>query len=167
MELILEDIILALFVMVGIIGTFMPAVPGTGIILAGALLYAYMTEFQTLTATTLAVLFGLFMVGGLGQYVITGLGARKMGSTKYGAFGAIGGFIIGLMLPIPGGIFVGSFLGAFLAEIFFAMKTIREGARSGAGAVLSSLASLFFEFFIAVAMVLIILFRIIRSHPSF
>lgn len=164
MELITADIILGIFVLVGVVGTFMPAVPGTGIILAGAFIYGYMTHFQTMTGLTLAALFGLFLVGWIGQYLITGLGAKRMGSTRYGALGAIGGFILGLFIPLPGGIFLGSFAGAFLAEILFAMKTLKEGARSGLGAVVSTVVSLFFEFFVALMMLIIILIRILPGR---
>lgn len=155
----MEYIILVILVLAGVIGTLMPLVPGTSIILAGALIHAFMTGFDPITGKDLVILLLLSLTGGLGQYVITGIGAKTMGSTKYGAMGAIAGFVVGLLLPIPAGAFLGTFAGAFLAEMFIAVKSFRVSLKSGLGAALSAFFSLFFEFLIALVMVLIIAFK--------
>jgi len=162
----MEFVILALFVLGGVIGTLMPLVPGTGLILIGAFVFGAMTGFDPLTGTDLAVLTGLSLVGGLGQYAITGLGARTMGASRHGAVGATVGFVLGLLLPVPGGVFLGTFAGAFAGEVLVAVKTVREGLKSGLGAAVSAVLSLFFEFLVALAMVGLILYRVIPLVPS-
>jgi len=159
MEDLMEYFILIIFVLAGVIGTLMPFVPGTSIILAGAVLHAFMTGFDPITGKDLVILLILTLTGGIGQYVITGVGAKTMGSTKYGAIGAIVGFVVGLILPIPAGAFIGTFAGAFLAEMFISVKSFRECMKSGLGATLSAFFSLFFEFIIALVMVFIIAFK--------
>lgn len=144
--------ILGLFVVVGVIGTLVPALPGCGIILAGVLIHAVLTEFQPFGLWPILGYTGLFVISWIGQFVVTGLGTRKFGSTKYGAIGACVGMFVGLFLPFFGGMLVGTFIGAFVFEIFFAMKEPMDGARAGFGALVGTVFSLFYEFLIALVM---------------
>jgi len=162
----MEFAILALFVLAGVVGTLMPLVPGSGLILVGAGIYAAMTGFEVLSGTDLVILAALSLTGGIGQYLIAGFGAKTLGSTRAGALGATVGFVVGLLLPIPGGIFIGTFGGAFLAEVVIAVKGVREGLKSGLGAALAAVVSLFFEFFVAIGMVGLILYRVLDHSPG-
>ncbi len=150
------NVILTIFMFAGIIGTIIPALPGTGIIMAGALIHGFLTDFTPLSINYQLLLAALATVAWAGQYVIAGLGSKKFGSSKYGAIGAFVGMVVGLFLPVPGGIFIGTFLGAFLFEIIFTMKDLKEAMRSGTGALVGAVASLFFEFLVAIGMIWII-----------
>lgn len=162
----MEFAILSFFVLAGVVGTLMPLIPGSSLILVGAGIYAAMTGFEIMSGTDLAILAVLSLTGGLGQYLIAGFGAKTLGSSRAGALGATVGFVIGLLLPVPGGVFVGTFGGAFLAEVVIAVKGIREGLKSGLGAALAAVVSLFFEFFVAVVMVALILYRVLDHLPG-
>ncbi len=163
----MEIFILTLFCFFGLLGTLLPALPGSGLIFVGALIYAAMTHFQVITGGQLAILFGLMLIGAIGQFLITAFGARVMGAGKYGVIGAFAGFILGLFLiPVPGGCLLGAFAGAFLCEMGFALKSEGESVRAGLGAVIGGLFSLFFEFFIGIIMVAYTLYLIWQTLPG-
>ncbi len=144
---------------IGLIGTLVPAFPGTGLIFIAALVYAAISGFAILGIKALIVLFLFALIGIGGQYLLTSFGAKKMGASRYGVMGAIIGFFLGLLfIPVPGGALFGAFAGAFCFEMGFALKSERESFRAGIGAVLGALASYFFEFFVGLAMVIYIFY---------
>ncbi len=151
--------LLVFIVFIGLIGTLLPAFPGTGLIFIGALVYAAISGFAILGIKALVVLFLFTLIGVGGQYLLTSFGAKTMGASRYGIIGAIVGFFIGLIfIPLPGGSLMGAFAGAFCCEMGFALKNERESFKAGIGAVLGALASFFFEFFIGLAMVIYIFY---------
>lgn len=155
-----KEIILGLFLLTGVIGTFIPVVPGTGIILAGALLHALLTDFSPISGPFLLLLGLLFLAAQAGQYVVTAMGSKRFGSSKYGIMGAGLGMLAGIFLPVPGGIFLGAFGGAFIFELCFAFKDLKESFRAGTGALLGTILSLFFEFFVALLMAGLVIHRL-------
>ncbi|MBW1645737.1 MAG: DUF456 domain-containing protein [Deltaproteobacteria bacterium] len=147
--------LLLILAFAGLIGTLLPAFPGTGLIFLGALAYGALTGFTLVTVKSILILLGLTLIGAGGQYLLTSFGARKMGASRYGIIGAVAGFFLGLLfIPLPGGSLLGAFAGAFGCETAFALKNERESLKAGIGAVIGALASLFFEFFIGLVMVL-------------
>ncbi|NPA25460.1 MAG: DUF456 domain-containing protein [Deltaproteobacteria bacterium] len=162
----MEIAILITFCLFGLVGTLLPALPGSGLIFIGALAYAALTNFQIINTTQIIILFGLMLIGAIGQFFITSFGARVMGAGKYGIIGAFVGFFLGMVLiPAPGGCLLGAFAGAFICELAFAVKSQRESLKAGIGAVIGALFSLFFEFFIGVVMVAYTIYLIWHSLP--
>ena len=157
----LYDTLLFIFILAGIIGSLFPAVPGTSIIVAGALLHGWLTGFDPIGWLDIVILASLSLATWVGQYLLAGIGSKKFGASKYGVIGASIGMVIGLFLPIFGGMILGTFLGAFLAEICFAVKDIKQGAWAGTGALLGVIASLFLELFVAFAMAWFLVIKII------
>ncbi|MBU0674975.1 MAG: DUF456 domain-containing protein [Proteobacteria bacterium] len=154
------DIFIIILVIFGLVGTIAPALPGTAIILAAAVIHGAATEFSPIDGRFLLILALLTGIGAGGQYLIAGFGSKSMGSTRYGMIGAGVGMVIGLIFPIPGGIFMGTFLGAVACELIFGLKDLRLAAKAGVGALLGSLASLFFEFLIGLIMAGLIFHRL-------
>jgi uncharacterized protein YqgC (DUF456 family) len=157
------NIILIIIVLIGLIGTLLPSLPGTGIILAAAIIHALISDFTPLTWQYLLVLVAICLGGYLGQYLITAATSRKMGASKYGIIGACLGMVAGFILPVPGGIFAGAFVGAVLFEIFFALKDLQEAMQAGIGALLGTLLSLFFELMVGLTMAAIIFYRLFET----
>ncbi|MEN8257498.1 MAG: DUF456 domain-containing protein [Thermodesulfobacteriota bacterium] len=148
----LADLLLVIFLVMGIIGTFLPILPGPSIIVVGALIHGLLTDFQPLTLLHIMIL-TLFALAAWGsQYLLTILGARHFGGSQKGIWGATIGLIIGFFIPIAGGIFIGAFAGGLLCELYFEQKELREAAKSGAGAVVGILASFALELLIALGM---------------
>jgi uncharacterized protein YqgC (DUF456 family) len=158
------DIILTIIIFIGIIGTLLPSLPGTGIILAGAIFHALLTDFTPLTWQDLLILVAVCFGGYFGQYLITAETSRKMGASKYGIIGACLGMLVGFIMPIPGGIFAGAFIGAVSFELFFALKDLQEALKAGAGALIGTLLSLFFEFMVGLIMAVIIFYQLLSTR---
>ena len=152
--------LLVIFVFVGLLGTLVPAMPGTTIILGGALIHGLINDFQPLSWGILLVLTLICLAGYAGQYLVTALGSKKMGASKYGVIGACIGMLAGFLLPIPGGIFAGTFIGAILFEIFFDLKEFQDALKAGVGALIGTFLSLFFEFFIGLIMAVLIFYKL-------
>ena len=108
---------LALCSIIGLAGTLLPGIPGGGLILIGAVAFALMTGFQWLSWPSLLILTLLALVGGIGQYFVSGYGARKFGASRWGAIGALLGFFVGMLVFPPLGALIGAFLGAVAVEL--------------------------------------------------
>lgn len=80
----LADILLIIFLAMGIIGTFLPVLPGPSIIVAGALLHGLLTSFQPLSILHILVLIIFALAAWGSQYLLTALGARHFGGSKRG-----------------------------------------------------------------------------------
>jgi len=125
---------LALLVMLtGLIGNIIPGLPGTPLVMVGAL--GHRIYFGETSASNLVV----FVVMLLGMtalildFVAGVLGAKKFGATWRGALGAILGALGGLFFSLPG-IILGPFIGATLFELL-GRKELKHAAKAGAGAV--------------------------------
>jgi uncharacterized protein len=158
---ILALFILALFCLIGFIAVFFNAF-GTFIILAGAIAYAYLTEFSIITVNTLIILSILFIVGELLDYVFLIFGAKKFGASNKAVIAGMVGGILGAMMGIAllgigaliGG-FIGIFAGAFLME-YRLHQNVKKSFKVGAGSLLGVLGAIGVKFFLAVAMVVIL-----------
>ncbi len=105
-----------IFALVGIIGSFLPVLPGPTLSWIGLLLL-YLTKVIPddwwVLGTTLAVALGVWVL----DYIIPAMGTKKFGGTKAGMIGATLGLVVGLIAPIPGGIIIGPFVGALVGEL--------------------------------------------------
>jgi hypothetical protein len=146
------DLLLILFVVTGIFGTFLPVLPGPSIIAAGALLHGLLTGFQPLTLFHIVLLAMAALTAWAGQYLLTALGVRHFGGSPKGIWGATIGLVVGFFLPLPGGMLIGAFVGGLLAEIYYEQKKLRAAARAGAGAVAGIVTSFVLELLISVGM---------------
>ena len=137
---------------VGLIGTLLPVVPGAIIILAAAVLHQIMLGSEksvgwwNIAALALLTLlsYALEFAGGY-------FGAKRFGATKWGAFGATLGAIIGLFYPFPG-LIVGPVVGAIAGELIAGKRLVSAG-RAGWGTLLGNLAGMLGKLTIALVMV--------------
>ncbi len=141
---------------VGLIGTVVPILPGTTIILAAAVIHRMMLGAEKsigwpmigiLVLLTLAT----YALDFLGSY----LGAKYFGATKWGTFGAIIGALIGLFFGIIG-LFVGPVIGAITGEFIAGKKMIAAG-KAGWGSLLGNLGGMMGKLVIALTMITIFL----------
>ena len=152
MDLILL-IIGLLLCLIGIIGSFLPIIPGPVTSWLGILLLnlTSVVEFNlnfVLITLTVAISVGIL------DYLIPVLGVKKLGGTRSGQIGTTLGLIIALIILGPIGIIIGPFGGALLGEIS-TKKSLQDcikpafGAFIGviAGSVIKFLISLSFLFF--------------------
>jgi uncharacterized protein YqgC (DUF456 family) len=139
---------------VGLIGTVLPAFPGTIIILAGAVLHRVMLgSDKSIGWRTIAVLVLLTIATYALDFLSGYFGAKYFGATRWGMFGAILGALVGIFFGIVG-LFIGPVIGAILGE-FIAGKRMIDAGRAGWGSLLGSLGAMIGKLVIALAMITI------------
>jgi uncharacterized protein YqgC (DUF456 family) len=157
---------LALLIMlIGVAGCILPAIPGTPLILIGAI--AHRLYFGAASADlwilAILVLLTLFSIGV--DYLASTLGAKKLGATWRGMTGAVVGALVGLFFSIPG-ILLGPFIGAFLFELIGGYE-YRKALKAGLGAFLGLLAGTLGKIAISVVMITLFLINVVyRSMQS-
>ena len=126
---------LALGVMLlGLLGSVLPVLPGTPVVFAAALLHRLWFGEKSASLTVLVIL-ALLMTLSIAMDLLAGfVGARKLGASWRGAVGAGVGGLIGIFFSLPG-ILLGPFLGAVAFEMFGGREW-REASRAGLGATL-------------------------------
>lgn len=107
------------FIVVGVAGTIVPALPGIPMIFIGAWIIAFVDDYQEITWVTLVILGILTVIGFAVDWVAQTMGAQKAGASKYGLAGSLVGTILGLFMGIFGILFmplIGAFIGEYIAQ---------------------------------------------------
>lgn len=107
-----------LCILIGILGSFLPVLPGPPISWIGLLLL-YLTQSVPDNWWILgATLFLTLLVTAL-DYVIPAMGTKKFGGSKAGMWGTIIGLLVAIFFPIfgPFGIIIWPFIGALVGEL--------------------------------------------------
>ncbi len=148
---------LALFA-VGLIGTVVPVLPGTTIILAAAIIHRLMLGAgKSIGWKAIVVLVLLTLLSYAFDFLGSYFGAKRFGATKWGAIGAIVGALVGLFFGLIG-LFVGPVIGAIVGEII-AGKRVIDAGRAGWGSLLGNIGAMLAKLIIALAMIIIFLSR--------
>jgi len=137
---------------IGLIGTVLPVLPGTAVILAGAVVHRVMLGPEKGLGWASLLFLTLLMLASYGIDFLGGwFGARRFGATRWGTFGALAGVIVGLFFGLPG-LLIGPVLGALVGEIIGGKKLVDAG-RAGWGALLGNLAAMVGKLLIGLMMV--------------
>ena len=138
----------------GAIGCILPILPGHLIIFIAAVAHRLMlgSEGSGLRWWSFLIL-GLLMAISQTLEMFSGAaGTRWFGGTRWGAFGALVGTIVGLFF-MPFGLLAGPLIGAFVAEIGFARRETKPAVISGIGSVAGTLAGLGIKLAIGILMI--------------
>jgi uncharacterized protein len=129
-------------ILIGIVGTFLPAVPGAVAVFGGMLLAAWIDDFQRIGWITLTILgvltaltFVFDIIGGL-------LGAKRVGASRLALVGAAVGTLVGLFFGFVG-IVLGPFIGAVAGELIHRQqldRAARVGVATWIGLAVGALA---------------------------
>ena len=160
MTQIVVIVVVALLMLAGLVGSIIPALPSTPLILIGAIIWGWFTDFQQITAWVLALLAGLTVVSQLLDYVAGVYGAKRMNASRWGLTGAFLGTVVGLFGGLVG-VIVGPFIGALLFELLFARKRLAEATRVGFGALLGFLGGALGKLLIGLVMCGIFLWNVL------
>jgi uncharacterized protein YqgC (DUF456 family) len=116
---------------VGLLGSVLPGLPGVTLIFLSALVYATLTDFRSVGAAILVILFIFAAIAFVADFVATSYGARRFGASNWGtvggAIGGIAGALFGLLFLGIGSLFgliLGTIAGVFLGEY---LKRTRQG----------------------------------------
>jgi uncharacterized protein YqgC (DUF456 family) len=139
-----------LLVVVGLVGTIAPALPGVLLIFGGMLLAAWIDDFARIGWPTLTLLGVLTVLTFVADIVSSLLGARRVGASRQALFGSVIGGIAGIPLGLAG-LILGPFVGAIAGELL-AQRGIRAAAQVGFGTWLGLLVGTLAKVALAVAM---------------
>jgi uncharacterized protein YqgC (DUF456 family) len=147
MELFLVLVALLLMIL-GIIGSFLPILPGPLTSWAG-LLVLHFTEgvelSQTFLISTLLVAIFIYIL----DYIIPALGTKRFGGSRAGMIGTTLGLLVGILSPIPFSIIIGPFVGALIGEIIH-RNDFDKALKAAFGSFLGFIASTFLKFIVAI-----------------
>jgi len=125
---------------VGIIGSVAPGLPGPPLSWLGMLvLYIWgggtNGSGDPLSTKFLLIWLAIVVVISILDYIVPAYSTKLTGGSKWGSRGAIAGLFLGLIYP-PVGMILGSLIGAFAGELFFAGKDPATSVKSAFGAFL-------------------------------
>ncbi|WP_068596328.1 DUF456 domain-containing protein [Vaginella massiliensis] len=109
------NIISGLLLVLGLVGTVLPVLPGAPLALAGLFIFKYSGDCGY--GWGLIIVAGIFVaIGALLDYLLPIYMTKKWGGSKYGVWGSVLGLFVGLFFP-PFGFLLGPLLGAFVGEL--------------------------------------------------
>lgn len=127
----------SIFILVGIVGCFLPVLPGPPLSWIGIFLL-YFTDNTSISTSFLLWWLVIAIIATALDYLIPIWGTKKFGGTKMGVRGSMVGLVIGLFFP-PFGIIVGPFLGALLAELIHDAHDTSKAFKSALGSFIGFL----------------------------
>ena len=129
-------------IIIGIIGSLLPLIPGPPIAYVG-LLIQQLRPGDPFTVKFLVIWAIIVVVIAVLDYLIPIWGTKKFGGTKYGAWGCTLGFIAAFWMG-PWGIIIGPFVGAFVGEMI-ASPDSRKAFKSALGSFVGFLLGSFLK----------------------
>jgi len=115
-----------ILILIGLAGLVLPALPGIPIMFLGFLTAAWIDNFQKIGWITLTIL-GILTLFSFGvDFLMTSIGAKKMGASRLAIIGAIIGVLVGFFLGITG-IILGPFIGAMVGEYISKHDLLKAG----------------------------------------
>ena len=148
------DILLTLigfiFMIAGILGSFLPVLPGPPLSWIGLLLL-YLTEAVETNWWFLGITLGVALIVFALDYIIPAMGTKRFGGSKKGVFGTTIGLLIAIVFPIlgPFGIIIWPFVGAFVGELLNKADS-KTAAKAAFGSFLGFLTGTFLKFIVTV-----------------
>jgi uncharacterized protein YqgC (DUF456 family) len=161
MEALLVVSITIILIAVGLFGTVLPFLPGSALILLGAFLYAWYTQFAVVGWGVLGTLIALTIMTQVFDYCATMVGAKKYGASACGVAGAFCGGIIGIFFGGIVGIIIGPFMGAMLGELLGG-STAKDSMKIGFGTLVGFVGGAIGKLIIGLTMVGIFLWAVLR-----
>lgn len=143
-------VIAALLMLMGVIGSFLPAVPGVILVFAGMVLGAWIDGFRRIGWVTLAILGLLAALALLGDMLGGLIGAKRVGASRAALLGAAIGGLVGIFFGLVGAL-LGPFLGATTGELL-SRRRLKQSVRVGAGTWVGLALSMVFRLIIVFTM---------------
>ena len=131
---ILISILAILAGIIGIAGSILPGLPGTPVSWIG-LLILYIWGPEEMPLKTLIIWGIVVAIVSVIDYVVPMWFTKVTGGSKYAERGALVGLIAGIILT-PRGMILGSFLGAFLFELYYTRQGALQALKAAIGSFL-------------------------------
>ena len=154
--------LLITLMIVGIIGSVVPGIPGSGLILTSIIIWGIFSSSFAAIKIPLIVTVVVLILSIAVDFLASYLGAKKAGASKWGQIGAIIGLILGFFgllptLPFGGpllGILIGPLLGAIIAEFIY-RREVWLAVKAGVGIIVGSIVGNLIQGVLAIAAVVV------------
>jgi uncharacterized protein len=136
---------------VGVIGSIIPGLPGSSLILVGIVIWSIATGFAGIGLPMILIFAVLILSAGV-EYLAVYFGAKQAGASKWSQYGAIAGMVVGFLgllpaLPLGGplfGVLIGAVLGAFIGEYLYrsnldSRERLQQALKASTGIVIASI----------------------------
>jgi hypothetical protein len=152
----------AIAMLIGVIGTVVPIIPGTILIFVSALVYALIDGFQTVGWPTLLVLGVLTVLATSADIWASSIGAKMGGASGWsvvvGMVAALVGFVVFNLL----GAILGAVLGVLLTEVV-RVGDWRQALKAGSGWAIGWVLSTVFQLVTALIMVALFAWQVSKG----
>ena len=152
----------AIAMLVGVIGTVLPVIPGTILIFGAALFYALIEGFQTIGWPTLLVLGVLTILATSADIWASSIGAKMGGASGWsvvvGLLASLVGFVVFNLL----GAILGAVMGVLITEVL-RVGDWRQALKAGSGWAIGWVLSTVFQLVTALIMVAIFVWQVSRG----
>lgn len=135
--------------LVGIIGSFLPVLPGPFTAWVG-LVVLYCTELLPFDWTLLGIALAVSLIVWALDYIVPIWGAKRFGGTKYGMIGSSIGLLAGIIFFPPFGIIIGPFVGAMIGELIKDASDTSKALKAAFGSFIGFLTGTLLKFTVAV-----------------
>ncbi|CDN15474.1 hypothetical protein RintRC_0898 [Richelia intracellularis] len=161
---ILYWLLIALMVL-GIVGSFIPALPGASLILIAIIIWGLVKgSFAAISIPLIVASIVLLLSIGV-DFLAGYLGAKKAGASKWGQIGAFVGLVLGFFgllpaLPFGGplvGMLFGPLIGAIVAEYIYG-RNLWVAFKAGVGIIVGTIIGNLIQGLLAFAAVVLFLF---------
>lgn len=142
-------------IVLGVLGTFIPGIPGPIAVFAGMLLAAWIDHFSRVGWVALVVLGALTAAALAIDTVASVVGARRVGASRPALIGALVGTLVGLFFGFVG-ILVAPFVGAVIGELS-SRPHLPSAVRVGVGTWIGLAVGAFAKIVIVLAMLALFL----------
>jgi uncharacterized protein YqgC (DUF456 family) len=141
----------AILVVLGLVGTVLPVLPGILLVFGGLFLAAWADGFQHVGAVGLSIIGVLALLAFAADLVASLLGAKRVGASPLALAGAAVGGVVGILLGIPG-LLLGPFIGAVAGE-YLARGRLVQAGKVGIGTWMGLIVAAVAKVVIAITMI--------------
>ena len=143
-------VLASLFILLGIIGSFIPIIPGPLSSWSGLLILSFSTSI-TISPFFLVLSFIIALFIFIIDNIIPILGAKNFGGGRGSVVGSSIGLILGIIFLGPFGLLFGPFTGAFLGELYMNQNNKKGALKAAIGALLGFITGVSLKFMISLA----------------
>lgn len=143
--------IATILVIVGLLGTVLPVLPGALLVFAGLFLAAWADGFAHVGKVGITIIAALGLLSAVADFLGTLAGAKRVGASPQALVGATLGGIVGILFGAPG-IILGPFAGAVGGELI-ARRKLGQAGRVGLGTWLGLLMAAILKVVVAFLMI--------------
>ena len=154
-------IIIAILFFIGIVGCFIPMIPGPPISYGGMLFFHFFSSY-TIMEDILWFMAFVVIAATVFDLWVQIYGVRKFGGTKKAVNGSIIGLIIGILFLPPFGIIIGPFFGAFIGARMEENLDVNQAIKVALGALAGFLAGTMLKLSVS----LYIMYLVFKTIPS-